>query len=190
MRDLLSVDLSAMAYALNRYDTCGVIDFIDDSIVPAPDAPCSLAVPHFLAARRASVVSKRKHSLLNSFKKRRGNRLKFFLGTRQDDYSVAHLRLRRISARASSKGIGTSPEAFLSSHARRSSKSSSASRVFSYSSTLIITATFSPRSFTTNWCLFPVKSSIGAVYSRLDKEGNGNKLPAGRMTTSRKLVVV
>jgi hypothetical protein len=176
MRNLLSVDLSAMAHSLNGYDSCGVVNPVDDSIVPAPNAPGSFFVSHFLATSKTSVVPKRQHSLFNFFEEGGRNRFKFFLGAGQDDYSVAHLRLRRISASASSKGIGTSPEAFRSSHARRSSRSSSASRIFSYSSTLIITAIFSPRSLTTNWWPFPVESFMGAVYSRVDREGNGNKL--------------
>jgi len=56
---------------------------------------------------------------------------------------VTHLRLRRISARACSSGMPVSPEAFASS--------SSSSRISSYSSMLRMTATFSPRSFTTSW---------------------------------------
>ena len=146
----LPINFSAMAYALNRYDFRRVIDLINDAIVSASDPPSSFIVRHFLAARWASVVRKRKHSLFDSFKKRRGDRFKFFLGARQDDDSIAHLRLRRMSARASSKGMGTSPEAFRSSIARMSSTSSNSSRSFSYSSMLMTTAIRSPFSLVRN----------------------------------------
>src|SRR6266446_424895 len=80
-----------------------------------------------------------------------GNRFKFFLSPAQDNYPVTHLRLRRISAKACSSGMPVSPEALASSYARMSSKSSSSSRIFSYSSMPMTTATFSLRSFTTSW---------------------------------------
>src|SRR5260370_3635495 len=73
-----------------------------------------------------------------------------------------------ISDKACSNGIGVSPEAFASLQARISSRSSNSSRIFSYSSILMTTATFSPRSLTTNWRSFPMQISPRAVYSRAE----------------------
>src|SRR5260370_11799654 len=72
------------------------------------------------------------------------------------------------SDKACCSGIGVSPEAFASLQARISSRSSNSSRIFSYSSILMTTATFSPRSLTTNWRSFPMQISPRAVYSRAE----------------------
>jgi len=128
-----------------------VVDIIKNSINSHTNPPIALAVFQFLATRRARIFTQRQQSFLNRFGPRGRDCFVVFLGRRQDEYSVSHLRFRRFSARACSNGIGVSPEARASSHARMSSRSSWSSRSFSYSSTLMTTAIFSPFSLVRNW---------------------------------------
>jgi len=176
----LSVGILAMSDAKNSHHRLNIVNLVKDSVDPRPDSPRSEWVVQFLAARQARIFRKGQHPLFNLFVKRGRNRVVVFLGQRQDQYSVPHLRFRRFSSRACSKGMGVSPEALASSHARMSSRSSSSSRIFSYSSMLMTTATRSPRSFTTNWRSLPIGDSLRAVYSRRERRtietvSNGSK---------------
>src|SRR5260370_30645246 len=130
--------------------------------------------------------SRRENSLASIFSNGwGGNRFKFFLSPAQDNYPVTHLRLRRISAKDCSSGMPVSPEVLASSYARMSSKSSSSSRIFSYSSMPMTTATFSLRSFTTSWRSFAMGNSLSAVYSRAERRAIQTTL-----TCSKVLLVV
>jgi hypothetical protein len=165
----LPVCFFAVADPENSNRRAAVIDVVENAIDSDANPPVPFAVFQFLASRWAWVFSQCQKSLFDRFVPGRRNGIVVFLGHRQDDYPVSHLRFRRFSARACSKGIGVSPRARASSHARTSSRSSSSSRIFSYSSMLIMTATFSPRSFTTNWRSFPMEISLTSVYSRAEE---------------------
>src|SRR5580704_401117 len=95
----------------------------------------------------------------------------FLLSPAENCNGVVHLRSRRFSARACSKGMGASPEAFASSIARMSSRSSRSSRSFSYSSTLMTTAILSPFSFVRNW----VGRFISSPHQSLAQPQTGSK---------------
>src|SRR5260370_26869450 len=71
-----------------------------------------------------------------------------------------HLRFFSISEIASSRGIGSSPEALASAQARISSSSSNSSRSFSYSSISIMTAILSPLSLVKNRVGFFIASLL------------------------------
>src|SRR6266849_882366 len=74
--------------------------------------------------------------------------------------NTIHLRFFSISEIASSRGIGTSPEALASAQARISSSSSNSSRSFSYSSISIMTAILSPFSLVKNRVGFFIASLL------------------------------
>jgi hypothetical protein len=155
----LSVNLLAMPNPQYRHGRVGIIDIVQDAVNPHANPPASFSVFQLLASGRPWIFRKRKHPLLDQFISLRGNSVMVLLGHWENEDPVFHLRFRRFSANACSKGIGVSPKAFASSHARMSSKSSSSSRIFSYSSMLMTTATFSPRSLTRN-CGFEVMTGL------------------------------
>src|SRR5713101_2658618 len=74
--------------------------------------------------------------------------------------NTIHLRFFSISEIASSRGIGTSPEALASAQARISSSSSNSSRSFSYYSISIMTAILSPFSLLKNRVGFFIASLL------------------------------
>ena len=161
----LPVNLAAMTDPQHCHRGARIIDFVQDTVDSYANPPVSFGVFQLFASGWPWVFRKREHPLLDLLIRRRGNRVVVLLGHWQNEDPVPHLRFRRFSAKACSRGIGVSPRAFASSHARISSRSSSSSRIFSYSSMLMTTATFSPRSFTTNWRSLPIKDSLSAVYS-------------------------
>ena len=171
----LSVDFLAMTDPENRDSRAAVIYVVENAIGSDANPPVS-TIFQFFASEWARVFRQRQQSLFNRFVPRRGNGFVVFQGHWQDEYPVSHLRFRRFSARACSRGIGVSPRARASSHARMSSRSSSSSRIFSYSSMLMTTATFSPRSFTTNWRSFPIWQLTERSLLPTVKENNRNRL--------------
>ncbi len=84
---------------------CCVVDFIDDSIVACSDSPCSLRAFQLLAAGRSGVIRQGFQLLFDHLKGGGGNRFQFSSCSAGNDYVVAHLRLRRISVSACSKGM-------------------------------------------------------------------------------------
>src|SRR5271154_2806330 len=110
-----------------------VVDFINQPVGSDSDSPGLLGTFHQLAAYWSGIVAEGDQLFFNLFVEGRGNGIKFFLGLSPNRYGIAHLRLRRISSRACSSGIATSPEAFASWYSRIASKSSSSSRISSYS---------------------------------------------------------
>ena len=166
----LPINFSAMPDPENSHGSRRVIYVINDSIVSGPNAPGSVSVFHFFTSGWSRIVTKSQEFRFNFLKQKGGNRFKLFLSPAQDNYSVAHLRLRRISAKACSSGMPVSPDAFASSYARMSSKSSSSSRIFSYSSMLMTTAIFSPFSLV-RYCVgafmvLPLAKSSAAEHER------------------------
>src|SRR5437016_3177723 len=161
-----AVNFLAMTDPKHSYRGARIIDFVKDSVSSSANPPVSFCVFQLFASRWPRVFRKCQHLLLDLFIRRGRNGVVVLLGHRQNEYPVLHLRFRRFSAKACSRGIGVSPNAFASLQARISSRSSRSSRIFLYSSMLMTTATFSPRSFTTNWRSFPMGISLRAVYSR------------------------
>ncbi len=161
----LSIDVLAMTDPEHSYCGARIIDIVEDSVNSRANPPVPFGVFQLFASRWPGVFRKRQHLLLDLFIRRGRDGVVVLLGHRQNEYPVLHLRFRRFSAKACSRGIGVSPKAFASLQARISSRSSSSSRIFSYSSMLRTTATFSPRSFTTNWRSFPTRNSLPTVYS-------------------------
>ncbi len=176
----LPVDFLTMTNPQDRHRSCRVIYFVDDAIVAYTNPPTRL-IGELSATRRPGIVTQAIDFLFDGFVRFGVKRREFFFSTRQDAECVDHLRFRSMRAIASSKGTGVSPEAFASSYSRMASRSSSSSRIFSYSSMLMTTATFSPRSFTTNWRSFPTGSSLSAVYSGL--AGRTIEVPGDLLTT-------
>src|SRR6266851_5192660 len=164
----LPIDFFAMTDPQNRHRSCCIIYFIDNTIVSDANPPASI-VRQLPAARRSGFVTQGIDFLFDGIVRSGVKRRELFFGAWQDAERVNHFRLRSIRAIASSKGTGVSPEALASSYSRIASMSSSSSRIFSYSSMLMTTATFSPRSFTTNWRSFPMEISLRAVYSRAER---------------------
>jgi hypothetical protein len=166
----LPVDILAVADAENRNGRAAVIDVVENTIDSDANPPVPVAVFQLLASGWAWVFGQRQQSPFDRFVPRRGDGMVVFLRHRQDDYPVPHLRFRRFSASACSKGIGVSPKAFASSHARMSSRSSSSSSIFSYSSMLMTTAIFSPFSLV-RYCVgafmvSPLAKSSAAEHER------------------------
>ena len=170
----LPVNLTAVPDPHYCHDGGRIINVVNDPVIPGTDTPRPLPVSQLLTPMGSWILGKGKKFCLNLVKRWGGDRFQVSLGLAKDDYFVAHLRFLRISARACSSGMPVSPEAFASSYARISSRSSSSSRIFSYSSMLRTTATFSPRSFTTNWRSFPIGNSRKIVYSRAVRRTIGN----------------
>src|SRR5713226_10190544 len=165
---MLPVHITSVANLDDGHYPCCVVDFIDDPIVACSDSPCSLGAFQLLTAGRSRVIRQGFQLLFDHLKGGRGNGFQFSSCSAGNGYAVTHLRLRRISVSACSKGMGVSPEAFAFSYSRtacKSSISSRSSRIFSYSSMLMTTATFSPCSFTRNWRSLPIEVSLSAVYS-------------------------
>src|SRR6266851_749648 len=152
-----SVNLTAVANVRDSDGLVGVINLVEDAVIAEANPP-ALALRQLLASCRPGILAKGVDLVLSNAELLRRQIDKFFLGSRQDEKVVAHFRERFISVMAWSNGMGVSPDASASSKARMSSSSSSSSRIFSYSSMLRTTATFSPRSFTTNWRSFPIES--------------------------------
>src|SRR6266581_86954 len=164
----LSINVLAMTDPEHSYSGARIIDIVQDSVNARANPPVSFGLFQLFASRWPRIFRKRQHLLLDLFIKGGRDGIVIFLGHRQNEYPVLHLRFRRFSAKACSRGIGVSPKAFASLQARISSRSSNSSRIFSYSSILMTTATFSPRSLTTNWRSFPMQISPRAVYSRAE----------------------
>jgi len=184
----LPIDFFAIADAQNRHRFCCIVNFIDDSIVSDADSP-AWVVGELPATRRPRFVTQVVDPIFDGFVWLRVKCRQFFFGTRQDSKCVDHFRFRSIRAIASSKGTAVSPEAFASSYSRMASRSSSSSRIFSYSSMLMTTATFSPRSFTTNWRSLPIGGSLNAVYSGSERRTIGT-IPSRSQTENSNLLIV
>src|SRR6266436_3492215 len=172
----LSINVLAMTDPEHSYGGARIIDIVQDSVNARANPPVSFGVFQLFASRWPGVFRKRQHLLLYLFIRRRRDGVVVLLGHWQNEYPVLHLRFRRFSAKACSRGIGVSPKAFASLQARISSRSSNSSRIFSYSSMLMTTATFSPRSFTTNWRSLLIGSPLSAVYSGSERRTIGTIL--------------
>src|SRR5579863_9535550 len=162
-----AVDFLAMTNSQNGHPSCFIVYFVDDSIVSDTNPP-TWVVRKLPAAGRSRFVAQAIDLFLDGFVWFGVKRQQFFFSTRKYEKRVDHFRFRSIRAIASSKGTGVSPDTFASSYSRIASRSSSSSRIFSYSSMLMTTATFSPRSFTTNWRPLPMECSLSAVYSGVE----------------------
>ena len=167
----LSVYVFSMTNCGNSHDSAGIVNLVQDSVVAGSNTPRSLSALQFLAPRRPWISAKGQQSLLNQLVGRRRDCKMFFLSPAENYNGIVHLRLRRFSARACSRGMAVSPEAFASSIARMSSRSSSSSRSFSYSSTLMTTAILSPFSFVRNW----VGCFISSPHQSLAQPQTGSK---------------
>src|SRR5713101_7220485 len=177
----LSINVLAMTDPEHSYGGARIIDIVQDSVTARANPPVSFGVFQLFASRWPGVFRKRQHLLLDLFIRGGRDGIVVFLGHRQNEYPVLHLRFRRFSANACSRGIGVSPKAFASLQARISSRSSNSSRIFSYSSMLMTTATLSPRSFTTNWRSFPIASSLSAVYSGVERRAIQTNLACAKV---------
>src|SRR5712692_4742269 len=163
---MLPVHITAVANLDDGHYPCCVVDFIDDPIVACSDSPCSLGAFQLLTAGRSRVIRQGFQLLFDHLKGGRGNGFQFSSCSAGNGYAVTHLRLRRISVSACSKGMGVSPEAFAFSYSRTACKSSISSRSSSYSSMLNTTATFSPRLFKTNRGSFAMDASPNVSYCK------------------------
>ena len=161
----LPVSFFSMTNSEHGHQRTRVVNFVENTVGSGANPPISFGIFQFFAPWWARIVRKRQHLLLDLLIKRRRNGPVVFLGYRQNKNRVLHLRLRRFSSRACPKGIGVSPWAFASSHARMSSRSSSSSRIFSYSSMLKTTAIFSPFSLVRNCVGAFIVSPIPEAYS-------------------------
>src|SRR6266436_5269784 len=177
----LPINILAMTDPEHSYSRARIIDIVQDSVNARANPPVSFGVFQLFASRWPGVFRKRQHLLLDLFIRGGRDGIVVFLGHRQNEYPVLHLRFRRFSANACSRGIGVSPKAFASLQARISSRSSNSSRIFSYSSMLMTTATLSPRSFTTNWRSFPIASSLSAVYSGVERRAIQTNLACAKV---------
>ena len=162
----LAISVASMGYFDHGHCLCAVVDLIDQSIVANANAPRFLGAFQYLAAGRPGNSSQRKHSLSNIFVERRWDRFQFPLSAASNPYRIAHLRLRRISLSACSRGIGTSPEAFASSYSRTACRSYRSSSNSSYSLISSTTATRTPFSSVTNCLAFGIFLTLNRVYSR------------------------
>jgi len=169
----LPVNILSVADPDNGHNLRRVVDLVEDAIPARANPPSLFVALQLLAAGRSRNFSQGQHFSLDHLKHGGGNCFKFFLCPIRDDYAVVHFRLRRISARACSSGIGTSPAAFACSYSRtacKSSRSSNSSRSRSYSSMLITTAIFSPFSLVRNcvgaFMVSPLAKSNAAEHER------------------------
>src|SRR6266705_183637 len=177
----LSINVLAMTDPEHSYSGARIIDIVQDSVNARANPPVSFGLFQLFASRWPRIFRKRQHLLLDLFIKGGRDGIVIFLGHRQNEYPVLHLRFRRFSAKACSRGIGVSPKAFASLQARISSRSSNSSRIFSYSSILMTTATFSPRSFTMNWRSLPMEGSLSAVYSGVERRAIQTNLACAKV---------
>src|SRR5712664_4649622 len=161
----LPVDIASMGNLDHDHGLGAVIDFIDQPIVADANTPRLLAAFQHLAAGRPGDSTQRQHSLCNVFVGWRWDRFQLFLGASPNAYGITHLRLRRISSSACSKGIGLSPEAFASSYSRTACRSSRSSSNSSYSLMSSTTATRTPFSSVTNCLALGIFLTLNRVYS-------------------------
>src|SRR6266850_1020714 len=177
----LSVHIAPVPDLKYRDSLFDVVDFVNHVVANA-NSP-ALPIAKFLAAAWSRSVAEFKDSCFNGIVYWGVQSGKLFFRVRQYAKRVTNLLFlsRSILSTASSNGTGVSPEAMASSYARISSRSSSSSRIFSYSSILRTTATFSPRSFTTNWRSLPIGSSLSAVYSGLERRAIQTKLACSKV---------
>ncbi len=170
---MLPVNVFPVPNTQYRYGLCLIVDFIDHAVVAHMQSP-SRQVGQLTAPGGSRIVTQFLDFFFDRFVWPGIQSSKFFLSPRQDAEGVVHFRFRSIRAMASSRGTGVSPEALASSYSRMASRSSSSSRIFSYSSMLRTTATFSPRSFTTNWRSLPMRASHARSLLRTRTESNRN----------------
>ena len=182
----LSVHIAAMPDLKDCDGLFDVTDSVNHAIVADANSP-ALPIAKFLAARCAGDLAQAEDSCFGGIVDRGVQPRKLFFRVRQDAEIVTHLPFlsRSILSTASSNGTGVSPEAIASSYARRSSRSSSSWRIFSYSSMLMTTATLSPRSFTTNWRSLPMGVSLRGSLLPSRKERNPNKAGMLKSATRR-----
>jgi hypothetical protein len=165
----LAVNRASMGDLDDRHSFSAVVDFINQPIIADANAPRFLRAFQQLVTGWAGVVAKRKHSLFNFSVERRWNGFQFSLSATPNAYGIAHLRLRRISSSACSKGIGFSPEAFSSSYSRTACRSSRSSSNSSYSLISSTTATRTPFSSVTNCLALGIFLTLNRVYSRANQ---------------------
>jgi hypothetical protein len=147
----LAVNILPMADPDDRHSLLRVVNLKENSVVARSHTPGFVVALQSFASSRTRVGTQRKNLLLDGFKCRRWDAFHLFLRCIGDEYGVGHLRLRRISDIACSKGMGFSPEALASSYSRTACKSSRSSISSSYSWMLMTTAILSPFSFVRNW---------------------------------------
>src|SRR6266852_5181310 len=161
----LPVDVTSMSNLDHNHSLGAIVDFIDQPIVADTDTPFITALQHFAAGRPGNRAQSQ-HSLRNIFLERRWDRFQFSLSASPNAYRIAHLRLRRISSSACSRGIGTSPEALASSYSRTACRSSRSSSNSSYSLMSSMTATRTPFSSVTNCLALGFFLTLNRVYRR------------------------
>src|SRR5258708_9842095 len=163
------VEIASMGNLDHDHGLGAVIDLIEQPIVADGNTPRVLGGFQHVAGGRPGDSTQRQHSLCNVFVGWRWDRFQLFLGASPNAYGITHLRLRRISSSACSKGIGLSPEAFASSYSRTACRSSRSSSNSSYSLMSSTTATRTPFSSVTNCLALGIFLTLGRVYSRANR---------------------
>ena len=160
----LPINFSPVAHFQNCHYPYPVIDIVKNAIIPGSHTPAAV-VFQLAASGRPRIVSEPCDLRFDCGVDSGFERCQLAFSPRQDLNCITHLRLRSILSIASEKGTGVSPDAFASSYARISSRSSSSSRIFSYSSMLKTTAIFSPFSLVKNCVGAFIVSPIPEAYS-------------------------